>query len=301
MAPQAPAPGTKDGCSPFAVETMLRIHLLQKWFNFSDPAMEGTSYKTLMFREFAGLYAGEDNLPDESTILRSRHLLEAHSMSLQVLTPVNITLAAKGLLLKMGTDVDATLIAATNSTTNSNVEHDHGAHQTKNSNQWHFGKKPHLGMNADLDLVHKMMGTAAKARAGSQAQTQVQGLKPNTLADARYEGIDKRADTQDLNVNWHVAMRPGKHKPLTKRRPKRCEVKGAEPDEARVRTKVEHTFRVSTRKYRHMKVRYRDLTKNTVQLHTLPVLSNPRTVRCTLPQGIRRCARPNADRGPRNG
>ncbi len=119
IAPHAPAPGAKGGRPPFAVQTMLRIHFLQQWFNLFDPAMEEALYDTPMFREFVGLDAGEDNLPDESTILRFRHLLEAHHLSIQILATVNATLTAKGLLLKSGTVVDATLIAAPSSTKNS--------------------------------------------------------------------------------------------------------------------------------------------------------------------------------------
>ena len=119
IAPHAPTPGAKGGRPPFAVETMLRIHFVQQWFNLSDPAMEEALYDMALFREFVGLDAGEDSLPDESTILRFRHLLEAHCLSLQILATVNATLAAKGLLLKSGTVVDATLIAAPSSTKNS--------------------------------------------------------------------------------------------------------------------------------------------------------------------------------------
>lgn len=118
VTPHAPARGAKGGRPPFAVETMLRIHFLQQWFNLSDPAMEEALYDTPMFREFAGLDMGEDHLPDESTILRFRHLLEAHSLSVQILATINATLLAKGLLLKQGTVVDATLIAAPSSTKN---------------------------------------------------------------------------------------------------------------------------------------------------------------------------------------
>ena len=110
IAPHAPAPGAKGGRPPFALETMLRIHFLQQWFNLSDPAMEEALYDMALFREFVGLDTGDDNLPDESTILRFRHLLEAHNLGLQILATVNATLAAKGLLLKSGTVVDATLI-----------------------------------------------------------------------------------------------------------------------------------------------------------------------------------------------
>ena len=135
ISPLVTASGTKGGHSPFAVETMLRIHFLQQWFNLSDPAMEEALYDMALFREFVGLDAGEDNLPDESTILRFRHLLEAHNLSLQILATVNATLAAKGLLLKSGTVVDATLIAAPSSTKNSRGERDPEMHQTKKGNQ----------------------------------------------------------------------------------------------------------------------------------------------------------------------
>ena len=144
-APHAPTPGAKGGRPPFAVETLLRIHCLQQWFNLSDLTMEEALYDTPMFREFAGLDAGEDNLPDESTILRFRHLLEAHNLSLQILGAVNATLAAKGLLLKSGTVVDATLIAALSSTKNCSGQRDPEMHQTKKGNQWHFGMKAHIG------------------------------------------------------------------------------------------------------------------------------------------------------------
>ena len=134
--PHAPTRSAKGGRPPFFVETMLRIHFLQQWFTLSDPAMEEALYDTPMFREFAGLDMGEDQLPDESTILRFRHLLEAHDLSVQILFTVNAMLAAKGLLLKQGTVVDATLIAAPTSTKNSTGRRDPEMHQTKKGNQW---------------------------------------------------------------------------------------------------------------------------------------------------------------------
>jgi IS5 family transposase len=161
VTPHAPARSAKGGRPSFAVETMLRIHFLQQWFNLSDPAMEEALYDTPMFREFAGLDVGEDRLPDESTILRFRHLLEAHNLSLQILATVNATLAAKGLLLKSGTVVDATLIASPSSTKNSSGERDPEMHQTKKGNQWYFGMKAHIGVDGDSGLVHSVVGTAA--------------------------------------------------------------------------------------------------------------------------------------------
>ena len=144
ISPHAPAPGAKGGRPLFAVKTMLRIHFVQQWFKLSDPAMEEALYDMALFREFAGLDTGEHNLPDESTILRFRHLLEAHNLSLQILATVNATLADKGLLLKGGTMVDDTLIAAPSSTKNSSGERDPEMHRTRKGNQWHFGMKAHI-------------------------------------------------------------------------------------------------------------------------------------------------------------
>lgn len=287
IAPHAPAPGAKGGRPPFAVQTMLRIHFLQQWFNLSDPAMEEALYDTPMFREFAGLDAGEDKLPDESTILRFRHLLEAHNLSLQMLATVNATLAAKGLLLKSGTVVDATLIAAPSSTKNSSGERDPEMHQTKKGNQWHFGMKAHIGVDADSGLVHTVVGTAANVNDVTQAHALVHGEETDVFADAGYQGVDKRDETQDIEVNWHVAMRPGKRKALDKHTPMGAIMDKLEQTKASIRAKVEHPFRVLKRQFGHVKVRYRGQAKNTAQLHTLFALSNLWMVRHTLLQEMR--------------
>ena len=287
IAPHAPEPGAKGGRPSFAVETMLRVHFLQQWFNLSDPAMEEALYDTPMFREFAGLDAGEDRLPDESTILRFRHLLEAHSLSLQILATVNATLAAKGLLLKSGTVVDATLIAAPSSTKNSSGERDPEMHQTKKGNQWHFGMKAHIGVDADSGLVHTVVGTAANVNDVTQAHALVHGEEIHVLADAGYQGVDKRAETQGIDVNWLVAMRPGKRKTLDKSTSLGAILDQLEQAKARMRAKVEHPFRVIKRQFGYVKVRYRGLAKNTGQLHTLFALSNLWMMRRTLLQEMR--------------
>ena len=274
ITPHAPAPGAKGGRPPFAVETMLRIHFLQQWFNLSDPAMEEALYDMALFREFVGLDAGEDSLPDESTILRFRHLLEAHCLSLQILATVNATLAAKGLLLKSGTVVDATLIAAPSSTKNSSGERDPEMHQTKKGNQWHFGMKAHIGVDADLGLVHTVVGTAANVNDVTQAHALVHGEETDVFADSGYQGVGKRAETQDIKANWHVAMRPGKRKALDKSTPMGAIMDKLEKTKASIRAKVEHPFRVIKRQFGYVKVRYRGLMKNTAQLHTLFALSN---------------------------
>ena len=286
IAPHAPAPGAKGGRPPFAVETMLRIHFLQQWFNLSDPAMEEALYDTPMFREFVGLDAGEDNLPDESTILRFRHLLEAHDLSLQILATVNATLAAKGLLLKSGTVVDATLIAAPSSTKNSSGERDPEMHQTKKGNQWHFGMKAHIGVDADSGLVHTVVGTAANVNDVTQASQLVHGEEADVFADAGYQGVAKREEVQDIPANWHVAMRPGKRRALDKDTPMGDVLDKLEHVKASIRAKVEHPFRVIKRQFGHVKVRYRGLAKNTAQLHTLFALSNLWMARHRLLQGL---------------
>ena len=274
IAPHAPARGAKGGRPPFAVQTMLRIHFLQQWFNLSDPAMEEALYDTPMFREFARLDMGEDHLPDESTILRFRHLLEAHDLSLQILATVNATLTAKGLLLKQGTVVDATLIAAPSSTKNSTGTRDPEMHQTKKGNQWHHGMKGHIGVDAESGLVHSVKGTAANVNDVTQAHALVHGQETDVFADAGYQGVDKRQETQGIAVNWHVAMRPGKRKALDKSTPMGAIMDKLEKTKASIRAKVEHPFRVIKRQFGYVKVRYRGLMKNTAQLHTLFALSN---------------------------
>lgn len=273
IAPHAPATGAKGGRPPFAVETMLRIHFIQQWFNLSDPAMEEALYDMALFREFVGLDAGEDNLPDESTILRFRHLLETHNLSLQILATVNATLAAKGLLLKSGTVVDATLIAAPSSTKNSSGERDPEMYQTKKGNQWHFGMKAHIGVDAESGLVHTVIGTAANVNDVTQAQGLLHGDETDVFGDAGYQGVEKREENLEVPVTWHVALRPGKRKALPKN-PWGERMEWIEQAKASIRAKVEHPFHVVKNLFRHRKTRYRGLDKNTKQLFTLFGLAN---------------------------
>jgi len=143
------APEGKKGRPPFPIETMLRIHFMQQWFTLSDPAMEEALHDVPLFREFAGLDHWATRLPDESTILRFRYLLEKHKMAPQILGVVNELLRHKGLLLKAGTVVDATLISAPSSTKNASGERDPEMHQSKKGNQWYFGMKAHIGVDAE--------------------------------------------------------------------------------------------------------------------------------------------------------
>ena len=271
IAPHAPR---KDkGRPPFGIEVMLRIHFLQQWFGLSDVAMEEALFDVPLYRQFAGL-SGMNRLPDRVSILRFRHVLERHDLAPQMLQAVNATLAAQGLLLKEGTAIDATLIAAPSSTKNSTGTRDPEMHQTKKGNQWHFGMKAHIGVDADSGLVHTVVGTAANVNDVTQAHRLVLGSESEVFADAGYQGVDKREDTQAIEAEWHVAMRPGKRRVLDKSTPMGAIMDQLEQAKARIRAKVEHPFRVIKRQFGHMKVRYRGLAKNTAQLHTLFALSN---------------------------
>ena len=283
--PHYPKAG-RPGRQPYAIATMLRIHFLQQWYALSDPAMEEALYDTPVMRRFARL-SGLDNVPDETTILNFRRLLETHGLAESIFERVNAHLARKGQSLKAGTIVDATIIAAPSSTKNQDGERDPEMHQTKKGNQWHFGMKAHIGVDADSGLVHTVVGTAANVNDVTQAHALVHGAETDVFADAGYQGVGKRDETQEINVNWHVAMRPGKRKVLDKSTPMGAILDQLERAKASIRAKVEHPFRVIKRQFGHVKVRYRGLAKNTAQLHTLFALSNLWMVRRTLLQEMR--------------
>ena len=274
------APQGLRGRPPFLVSTMLRIHFMQQWFTLSDPAMEEALHDVPLFREFAALNY-ETRLPDESTILRFRHLLEENKLAAQILQTVNELLQAKGLLLKAGTVVDATLIAAPSSTKNASGERDPEMHQTKKGNQWHFGMKAHIGVDADSGLVHTVRGTAANVNDVVEANSLLHGQESDACGDAGYQGAAKRADAGE-GVAWHIAMRPGKRRALDKTRKVDALVDQLEALKASIRAKVEHPFRVIKRQFGHLKVRYRGLAKNTAQLTLLFALSNLWMVRRRL-------------------
>jgi IS5 family transposase len=266
------APEGKKGRPPFPVETMLRVHFMQQWFTLSDPAMEEALHDVPLFRDFAGL-GWDSRLPDESTILRFRHLLEKHKLADQILGVVNDLLRDKGLLLKTGTVVDATLISAPSSTKNASGERDPEMHQSKKGNQWYFGMKAHIGVDAESGLVHTVRGTAGNVNDVVEANSLLHGSETDAFADAGYQGVAKRPDAKP-DVNWHVAMRPGKRRALDKTKAIDNLIDQVERIKASVRAKVEHPFRVIKRQFGHVKVRYRGLKKNTAQLTTLFALSN---------------------------
>ena len=273
-------PEGKNGRPPFALETMLRVHFMQQWFTLSDPAMEEAFFDISLYREFAKLDA-HGRLPDESTILRFRHRLEEHKLAEQILTTVNEQLSSKGLLLRVGTAVDATLIAAPTSTKNKDKARDPEMHSSKKGNQWYFGMKAHIGVDADSGLVHTVRSTAGHVHDINEGNSLLHGQEQVVFADAGYQGIEKRPDAK-ADVIWHIAMRPGKRKKLDKTHEADAMLDQAEKLKAGVRAKVEHPFRLIKRQFGHIKVRYRGLKKNTQQLMTLFALSNLWMVRSKL-------------------
>jgi IS5 family transposase len=259
------------GRPPFPVETMLRIHCLQLWWNLSDPAMEEELHERPLYRQFAGL-DGAPRVPDETTILRFRHLLEKHELAPQVMAIINHGLARHGLMLKTGTVVDATIIAAPSSTKNQQGERDPEMHQTKKGNQWHFGMKAHIGVDAESGLVHTVLGTAANVNDVTQAGALLHGEETAAFGDAGYRGVDKRQEAQ--GPTWFVAMQPGKRRALDPSKKSARLLEKAEQIKASVRAKVEHPFRVIKQQFGYAKVRYRGLAKNTARLTMMFALGN---------------------------
>jgi IS5 family transposase len=258
------------GRRPYPLHAMLRVHLMQNWFALSDPAMEEALYEIASLRNFAGLSLGEP-IPDETTILNFRHLLEEHELAEDILKEVNAHLTRKGLLLKKGSIVDATIIPAPSSTKNAEGERDPEMHQTKKGNQWHFGMKAHIGVDADSGLVHTVTATAANEADIEQVADLLHGKEQNVWADSGYRGANKRVDREGLT--WHIAARPSDIAKLPDGRAK-TRLQKQEHRKASVRAKVEHPFRVIKRQFGLVKVRFRGLQKNTAHLLTLFALSN---------------------------
>ncbi len=205
-----------------------------------------------------------------------------------VLATLNALLEAKGLLLKRGTVVDATIIAAPSSTKNRAGKRDPQMHQTKKGNQWHFGMKAHIGADAESGLVHTVVGTAANVHDVTQAHALLHGEETCGFGDAGYRGAEKREEVKALHpaVQWFVAMQPGRRKALDRSDPHDAVTEQIEKIKAGVRAKVEHPFRVIKRQFGYVKTRYRGLAKNTAQLITLFALSNIWMVRRSLLQGV---------------
>lgn len=265
------------GRRPYPLLAMLRVHLMQNWFALSDPAMEEALYEIASLRHFAGLKLSEA-IPDETTILNFRHMLEESDLAEDIFKQINAHLSRKGLLLKRGSIVDATIIAAPSSTKNEAGERDPEMHQTKKGNQWYFGMKAHIGVDADSGLVHTVTTTAANEADVEQVADLLHGKEQQVWGDSGYRGAQSRVDR---NVKWHIAARPSDIAKLPEGR-KKDRLQKTEHAKASIRAKVEHPFRVIKRQFGLMKVRFRGLQKNTAHLLTLFALSNLWMVRKQL-------------------
>lgn len=200
-------------------------------------------------------------------------MLEEHKLVEQILLTVNELLSQRGLHLKAGTAVDAALIAAPTSTKNKGKARDPEMHPSKKGNQWYFGMKAHIGVDADSGLVHTVRGTSGNVGDVTEGNCLLHGEESVAFGDAGYQGIEKRPDAQ-TDITWQVAMGPGKRKGLNKENEADALIDKAEKAKASIRAKVEHPFRVVKRQFGFVKVRYRGLKKNTAQLVTLFALSN---------------------------
>ena len=258
------------GRHPYPLETILRVHLMQNWFGLSDPAMEEALYEITPMRVFARLSLTEP-IPDETTILNFRRLLENNDLAPEILGRVNAYLTRKGLMLKRGSIVDATIIAAPSSTKNAEGERDPEMHQTKKGNQWHFGMKAHIGVDTDSGLVHTVTTTAANEADVEEVPFLLHGKEEVVHADAGYTGAQDRVNRKGLR--WEIAAKRGKIKAM-KDGPAKRAIESVERRKASIRARVEHPFRVIKRQFGLMKVRFRGLAKNTAHVITLFALSN---------------------------
>ena len=258
------------GRQPYPLETMLRVHLMQNWFGLSDPGMEESLYEVASMRQFARLSL-LGAIPDESTILHFRHLLEQNEIAPQILERVNAHLNRKGLLLKRGTMVDATIIEAPSSTKNASGERDPEMHQAKKGEQWHFGMKAHIGADVDSGLVHTVVTTPANESDVAQVDQLLHGKEDVVHGDAGYIGAQEHAPK--AKVDWQISRKRGQVNQIANAT-ERAKVIGEERRKAQIRARVEHPFRVVKRQFRYMKVRFKGLMKNTAQVVTLFALAN---------------------------
>ena len=260
------------GRPPYPLMAMLRVHLMQNWFGYSDPTMEEALYETTILRQFAGLSL--ERIPDETTILKFRRLLEKHELAAGILGVINGYLSDRGLSLRQGTIVDATLIHAPSSTKNQDCKRDPEMHQAKKGNQWYFGMKAHIGVDDESGLVHSVVGTAANVADLTEVDKLLHGDENVVCADAGYIGVEKRPEHEGREVIWQIAARRSTYQKLGKRSVLYKAKRKIEKAKAQVRAKVEHSFRLIKRQFSYVTTRLRGLAKNTAQLVTLFALSN---------------------------
>lgn len=274
--PRYPKGSPAGGRPPLPLERMFRIYCLQQWYNLSDPGAEEALYDSITMRQFAGVSTDEDIIPDETSILNFRRLLEKHQLTERLLGEINAHLSERGLLVGKGTIVDATIIDAPSSTKNAKKKRDPQMHQTRKGKQWYFGMKVHTGVDTDSGLVHTVRGTAANVADVNVLGELLHGGEESLHGDSAYHSKELKAQAEASGIEFNVNQRGTKHRPLTKAQ------RARNRRLSRVRATVEHPFLVVKRLWGHAKVRYRGISKNLAQMHTLFGLANLYRVRYRL-------------------
>jgi transposase, IS5 family len=284
--PHYPKSG-KRGRPPIGLERMLRMYFVQQWYGLADEAVEDAIYDSQALRNFMDIDLSRQSVPDATTLMGFRHLLEANDLPQALLVEINAMLIERGLLMSKGTLVDATLIAAPSSTKNQEHARDPEMHQTKKGNQWHFGMKAHIGVDQESGLVHTLVTTAANVSDISQAPVLLHGQEQDVWLDAGYVGVEKREDMQAAlaangqEVQWHIAKRRKTLEKLADGWQKKL-AQAYEKLKAQVRARVEHPFHIIKNIFKYKKTRYKGLAKNDAQLNVLFALSNLYMVRGQL-------------------
>jgi IS5 family transposase len=274
-------PKRGQGRQPLGLEKMLRIYFLQQWFNLSDPQAEDAIYDSESMRRFARVELGDDAVPDESTILRFRHLLERQGLTKAIFDAVEGLLEERRLLLRSGTIVDATIIAAPSSTKNASATRDPEMKQTRKGKNWHFGMKLHIGADR-RGIVHTVKATNAAAADISQLPDLLHGQEREVFGDQAYWKEADRQAFEARGVRYRINRRPTPGAPLSER------WRMINRARSRTRARGEHAFRVVKQLWGFAKVRYRGLAKNLARAHTIFALANLYQLRRELlPVGAR--------------
>ena len=276
IAPHYPKAGPKGGRPPMPLETMLRVYFLQNWYALSDPMAEETLYDSEAMRRFAGIELGDDRIPDETTILNFRHLLERYGLIEAIFADVNAHLADKGITLRSGTLVDATIIDAPSSTKNKAGARDPEMSSTKQGNTWYFGMKAHVGVDAESGVTHSLETSTARVHDSRIWDELLHGEETSVWADKGYVNAEREAAFSDDGKVWGVMRKAPKGGKLHPEDEKINRII------AMVRARVEHPFRILKRQFGYVKTRYRGLAKNRAQLFTLFALGNLFLVRRRL-------------------